>query len=630
MDFRSRTMAVNGIPDMSIRMKLNLILLVSALGLIVLGLMTANYLREQDGLTAVRQDLDGLEIGILSLRRDEKDFLARLDSSYADKFSTDYARVTRMIETIREHTRVQGIDAGELNNLSQALQHYKASFDAIVATYTEVGLTPTTGLYGSLRDAVHQVEKSLEVHSDYELLYHMLMLRRHEKDFMLRHDLKYTDRFAEQIRLTTDLLTERGYQDIQPLMDNYQQDFLALADGLKRIGLDQNQGLRGEMRDAVHSTDGYLTSLYTQTRSNLDAVKASAGRVLVITLSLIIVIMMVVSKLISASICRPVVGITSRIREISKDMDLSQQVPHSARDELGSMAKSFNHMVSNLRSTVEDVLSSSGRVDQSAVTLHGVTASLSSVTDEQQRELDNTLKDVDALLGAVSQVAGNANKAADAVSGVRVEIRTGKGVADEARDAMETLSEDIASTSTAVDQLQQDSQSIAEILGVISSIAEQTNLLALNAAIEAARAGEQGRGFAVVADEVRTLANRTQESTTSIGVTLEQFRKGTEQVVGTVERTQKQSAIGMEKSGESAAILDRIHEAIVSINALNAEVASASDQQTKVAGSIGGNIRNIHQLTQRCGSEVENARRESDDLRSLARGLSEGIKKFRI
>ena len=623
-------MAVNGIPDMSIRMKLNLILLVSALGLIVLGLMTANYLREQDGLTAVRQDLDGLEIGILSLRRDEKDFLARLDSSYADKFSTDYARVTRMIETIREHTRVQGIDAGELNNLSQALQHYKASFDAIVATYTEVGLTPTTGLYGSLRDAVHQVEKSLEVHSDYELLYHMLMLRRHEKDFMLRHDLKYTDRFSEQIRLTTDLLTERGYQDIQPLMDNYQQDFLALADGLKRIGLDQNQGLRGEMRDAVHSTDGYLTSLYTQTRSNLDAVKASAGRVLVITLSLIIVIMMVVSKLISASICRPVVGITSRIREISKDMDLSQQVPHSARDELGSMAKSFNHMVSNLRSTVEDVLSSSGRVDQSAVTLHGVTASLSSVTDEQQRELDNTLKDVDALLGAVSQVAGNANKAADAVSGVRVEIRTGKGVADEARDAMETLSEDIASTSTAVDQLQQDSQSIAEILGVISSIAEQTNLLALNAAIEAARAGEQGRGFAVVADEVRTLANRTQESTTSIGVTLEQFRKGTEQVVGTVERTQKQSAIGMEKSGESAAILDRIHEAIVSINALNAEVASASDQQTKVAGSIGGNIRNIHQLTQRCGSEVENARRESDDLRSLARGLSEGIKKFRI
>ena len=623
-------MAVNGIPDMSIRMKLNLILLVSALGLIVLGLMTANYLREQDGLTAVRQDLDGLEIGILSLRRDEKDFLARLDSSYADKFSTDYARVTRMIETIREHTRVQGIDAGELNNLSQALQHYKASFDAIVATYTEVGLTPTTGLYGSLRDAVHQVEKSLEVHSDYELLYHMLMLRRHEKDFMLRHDLKYTDRFAEQISLTTDLLTERGYQDIQPLMDNYQQDFLALADGLKRIGLDQNQGLRGEMRDAVHSTDGYLTSLYTQTRSNLDAVKASAGRVLVITLSLIIVIMMVVSKLISASICRPVVGITSRIREISKDMDLSQQVPHSARDELGSMAKSFNHMVSNLRSTVEDVLSSSGRVDQSAVTLHGVTASLSSVTDEQQRELDNTLKDVDALLGAVSQVAGNANKAADAVSGVRVEIRTGKGVADEARDAMETLSEDIASTSTAVDQLQQDSQSIAEILGVISSIAEQTNLLALNAAIEAARAGEQGRGFAVVADEVRTLANRTQESTTSIGVTLEQFRKGTEQVVGTVERTQKQSAIGMEKSGESAAILDRIHEAIVSINALNAEVASASDQQTKVAGSIGGNIRNIHQLTQRCGSEVENARRESDDLRSLARGLSEGIKKFRI
>ena len=615
---------------LSIKAKHNLIVAVTLVGLIVLGLITSVQLTSIEQLGEVRQDIADVEKGVLTLRRHEKDFLTRLDPSYLDKHASTASILNESLTKLRADMQTQGMNVSGVDGLQQSVNDYVASFNSLATLRTDAGLTPKTGLYGSLRDAVHQVEESLKAGGDYELLYQMLMLRRHEKDFMLRLDAKYVDRFTQRIDDTVPMLRERGFNASVPLMQKYRKDFLSLADKLKEIGLTADSGVSGEMRQSIRESETSLETMATAAQTEASQLLSSTYQALFITFAVIIAIIFAITKLISNSICKPVISITERIQHISKDLDLSQTVAHGSTDELGQMSTSFNHLITSLRETIDQVLRSSTTVDETAIALRSITTSLNTVTDEQEQELQSAVTCIDEMSQTVHQVARNASDAADAVTSVGKDISEGKKIADEARDAIQSLSNDITNTSAAAQQLQKDSESIAEILGVINGIAEQTNLLALNAAIEAARAGEQGRGFAVVADEVRTLASRTQESTESIRSTLEQFRSGTTQVVDTVERSQAQSTFGIEKTTESAAILDRISEVMLSINDVNTQVATASEQQSQVAAEISQNIHKINGLTQRCSEEASKAEHEGNVLSGLSKELAQKISRFTL
>lgn len=615
---------------LSIKAKHNLIVAVTLVGLIVLGLITSMQLSSIEHLGEVRQDISDVEKGVLTLRRHEKDFLARLDPAYLDKHASTASSLTESLNKLKADMQTLDMNASGVTTLQQSLDGYVASFNALAALRTEAGLTPKTGLYGSLRDAAHQVEESLKEGNDYELLYQMLMLRRHEKDFMLRLDAKYIDRFTDRVNDTIPMLRERGFNASVPLMEKYRKDFLSLADKLKEIGLSADSGVSGEMRQSIRESEASLETTATAAQSEASRLLSTTYQALFITFALIVAVIFAITKLISNGICKPVISITERIQHISKDLDLSQTVTHGSTDELGQMSTSFNHLITSLRETINQVLRSSSTVDEAAMALRSITTSLNTVTDEQEQELQSAVTCIDEMSQTVHQVARNASDAADAVTSVGKDISKGKKIADEARDAIQSLSKDITNTSAAAQQLQKDSESIAEILGVINGIAEQTNLLALNAAIEAARAGEQGRGFAVVADEVRTLASRTQESTESIRSTLEQFRSGTTQVVDTVERSQAQSTFGIEKTTESAAILDRISEVMLSINDVNTQVATASEQQSQVAAEISQNIHKINGLTQQCSEEASKAEHEGNVLSGLSKELAQKISRFTL
>lgn len=615
---------------LSIKAKHNLIVAATIAGLIVLGLITSVQLSSIEHLGEVRQDISDVEKGVLTLRRHEKDFLARLDPAYLDKHASTASSLTESLNKLKADMQTLDMNTSGVTTLQQSLDGYVASFNALAALRTEAGLTPKTGLYGSLRDAVHQVEESLKAGNDYELLYQMLMLRRHEKDFMLRLDAKYIDRFTNRIDDTIPMLRERGFNASVPLMEKYKTDFLSLANKLTEIGLTADSGVSGEMRQSVSASEDSLDAMATATNNEASQLLSTTYQALFITFALIIAVIFAITKLISNSICKPVINITERIQHISRDLDLSQVIAHGASDELGQMSTSFNHLITSLRETIDQVLRSSSTVDEAAMALRSITTSLNTVTDEQEQELQSAVTCIDEMSQTVHQVARNASDAADSVTSVGKDIKEGKRIADEARDAIQGLSNDITNTSAAAQQLQKDSESIAEILGVINGIAEQTNLLALNAAIEAARAGEQGRGFAVVADEVRTLASRTQESTESIRSTLEQFRSGTTQVVETVERSQAQSTFGIEKTTESAAILDRISEVMFSINDVNTQVATAAEQQSQVAAEISQNIHKINGLTQRCSEEASKAEHEGNVLSGLSKELAQKISRFTL
>ena len=234
------------------------------------------------------------------------------------------------------------------------------------------------------------------------------------------------------------------------------------------------------------------------------------------------------------------------------------------------------------------------------------------------------------MSATIGEVAHSASNASTAVRSAYDSINHGKQITNEARDAILSLNNDVQDAAEAILQLQRDSDSIGEILSVISAIAEQTNLLALNAAIEAARAGEQGRGFAVVADEVRTLASRTQESTESIRSKINGFQKGTESVVATVVRAQDQAQTGIEKSQESAHILDKLFSSIGNINDLNTLVASAAEEQSTVAREVNKNIRHISELSSHVQNQAAQAENQGSSLKTLSNNLTGIINRFII
>ncbi|WP_370453133.1 methyl-accepting chemotaxis protein [Pseudomonas sp. BLCC-B13] len=250
--------------------------------------------------------------------------------------------------------------------------------------------------------------------------------------------------------------------------------------------------------------------------------------------------------------------------------------------------------------------------------------------ERQRHETDQVATAINEMSAAAHEVARSAQGAAEAAQQTDNEGQAAKKVVDGSIDRIHALVEDIRESGVSLDNLQQDVQSIVSVLDVIRSIAEQTNLLALNAAIEAARAGEAGRGFAVVADEVRALASRTQQSTQEIQGMIDRLQGGTRDAVTAMRRSSDAGEITSEQANQAGASLDAIAQLIGTINAMNAQIASAAEEQTAVAEEIN---RSVHQIAVAVESVADETRHGAETSRSLA-GLGERlgalVRQFRI
>ncbi|MGV8842447.1 MAG: methyl-accepting chemotaxis protein [Pseudomonas sp.] len=234
------------------------------------------------------------------------------------------------------------------------------------------------------------------------------------------------------------------------------------------------------------------------------------------------------------------------------------------------------------------------------------------------------------MSATVQEVARHASQTATASSGADEESRAGVKVATEALDGIEVLISDIENAAKVILQVQSDSASIGMVLDVIKGIAEQTNLLALNAAIEAARAGEQGRGFAVVADEVRTLASRTQKSTEEIQSMIQQLQGGARNAVQAMETAQKRAHAGSECVAKAAQSLSVIANEVGTINDMNTQIATASEEQSAVAEEINRNITTISLIADTTSTDAKQNSQISEDLVRLAGELNRLVGQFKL
>ncbi|KPY75410.1 Histidine kinase, HAMP region: chemotaxis sensory transducer [Pseudomonas syringae pv. syringae] len=337
----------------------------------------------------------------------------------------------------------------------------------------------------------------------------------------------------------------------------------------------------------------------------------------------------VLAVLFTKSIVTPLRNML-RVNDTIAKGDLRSVITVTGKDEFSDLMRSTQVMQNNLRDTIRLIGDSSTQLASAAEEMNAVTEESSRGLLRQNNEIDQAATAVNQMTAAVDEVARNAAAASDAAKASDQSTRTGAARVTSTVDAIEKLSKTVQSTSVDVERLAVQSKDISKVLEVIRTIAEQTNLLALNAAIEAARAGEQGRGFAVVADEVRALAHRTQTSTQEIEKMIGDILTGTAQATKAMSESCDQADGTLTIAHEAGAALTLIAKAINEINEMNLMIATASEQQAQVARSVDGNLMSIRDLSIQSATGANQTAAASSELSVLAADMNKLVARFSL
>ncbi len=310
-------------------------------------------------------------------------------------------------------------------------------------------------------------------------------------------------------------------------------------------------------------------------------------------------------------IVKPIQNVEKAMAEIaSGDGDLSQRMNVEGSDEIARLSSAFNQFVGKIHVTIEQVIITSNAVRAEMENIKSLTQGVAEFSSNQQKESEVVAAAVHEMQATSEAVSGNALEAASASNTANREVESADKTLGLTVSSIERLAHDIENASCVVHELDSDVKNIASILGVIRGIAEQTNLLALNAAIEAARAGEQGRGFAVVADEVRALASKTQDSTGEIQSMIERLEVGAKQAVGVMNESKVSGEKTIVQASTAASSLSEIRNSIGMMNEMNTQIATAASQQSQVSEEVNQNVQRIAESTMQMvemASSAENA-----------------------
>ncbi|UCX03742.1 methyl-accepting chemotaxis protein [Shewanella glacialimarina] len=620
---------------MLIRSKLLLSAAISISALVAMFALQQYSTNVQQQLALATTSVIEIEKEIYQLRKEEKDFLNRLDVIYLENHQQNFADLNILFERVGEVLNDRNIPLTALNGLKDSVQTYKLTFNDVVVLQKEIGLTPKTGLYGRLREAVHNVESILSSNNENGLLVIMLQLRRNEKDFMLRRDPKYIDSFKSYISefkqsVNNSFLASGVKDELQASIDQYQADFQALVSKEQEFGLTEVDGKMKALRDAIYKTDDDSKALKEQTLAEINQAEENGiylggGIFLLITLALSIS-----TYYILRSIITPVENITRVIASIEQTKDLTLRCDDSGDDELSRIATHFNSMVGSFQHLIEQVNEAVDAMNTSCQELSNNASIASEGVLRQLNETDMVATAITEMGATIDEIANNTELAALKASQTHDNAKSGQIGVEETIAKIQLLASQLNDSAKVVRELEQDSKTIGSVLDVIRGIAEQTNLLALNAAIEAARAGEQGRGFAVVADEVRSLAMRTQESTEEIAAIISTLQTRTRSIVQLMETSQRQGAESAEQAASAGSLLRLINEDVTNIMDMSTQIAAAIEEQSMVAAEVNKNVVVIRDIADESSQASASNAASSEDLRIRAAGLHKSVSMFKV
>ncbi|MDX5373979.1 MAG: methyl-accepting chemotaxis protein [Pseudomonadaceae bacterium] len=590
-------------------------------------------------------------------RQDEKNFILRGDDKYLSQALQAIDEIDRLVdESLALMTRPETIalmqairtDAAAYRQQLQALERASSGnreAQAAMEKAAREALVQFDELEQRLNQAaVEQIRQSGDENSIRTLEFanqastlarQMLDARRHEKNFIISGAAEHAQRLQSQFdglqqlgqELRAQLDDPAARADIDAAMqrlDAYRSDFERL-----RQAVAQRDSSESDMTERARLVSKASADSLALQMSILEEEADQAEALLLGASVIAFVIGLACALLITQLIVRPLQQVVGLARKVAEG-DLSENIETSRGDELGQLMRAMQAMTESLRSLLTRLSSGIEQLATAAEEMSAVTEQTSAGVAQQRMETEQVATAMNEMTATVQDVARNAEAAAGSAEQADYQAAQGSHTVQQAIARIESLAQSIEQSGDSIERLKQDSNNIGTVLDVIKSIAEQTNLLALNAAIEAARAGEAGRGFAVVADEVRALARRTQESTAEIEGLISTLQSGAEGAVQTMDQSRDQAGDTVAAARQAGEALQAINLAVSNIQQMNQQIATAAEQQSSVAEEINRSVSSIRDVAEQSAAATEETSAASVDLARLGGELQALVNRFKL
>ncbi|EOB6261845.1 methyl-accepting chemotaxis protein [Vibrio fluvialis] len=583
---------------MNIKQKLYLLGFIAVMGIISLVITTTHFARQTNELSSAIGLVEKLEIRLLNLRRNEKDFLLRKDAKYLDTFKQNselFLSMESQLSTILTNHNLASSAA-----LRADLLKYKQGFEQLVGAYQVLGLSDGDALLAKYHALLAQAENG----SDAETLLALA-------------------NFDEAVKA--------GKMLDMPVLSQYPalvQAARGVIEQEKLIGLAYNEGYLGNTRSLSHNVEEQfktfsetLTAEVSKMRSELDVIKQ------IVTVIVVIVILGFIWQ-ISRSINLQVQRLLQVMQNIASTNNVGLRTDLQGRDELTSIGTYFNQLLDKFEHLISGSQAKSHQLTSSTTSMHN---ELEEVINQFHVQADHTTMmatSVQEMVATIGEISESTNVAVEGVQQAVRNAENGRSVVESTLKNIDQLSTTLQSSQQSIASLNDHVEKIGGAVTIIQSIAEQTNLLALNAAIEAARAGEQGRGFAVVADEVRSLATRTHQSTEEITKVVSAIQAQMSLVISDIDQCNSQGQETLNASHQLDESLRQIITDMSTIQANSERIASAIEEQGIVMNQVSGSIAELNTISENNMHSAQEVLSEVDSVSQQARQMDEAVSEF--